>query len=468
MPERSIEELLGQLPAPSAPDATFQAQLRARLTAELHADPGATTAAAVAPDPQELSNSEVIELQTLTRTPTDPKQTRHTWWKAAAVVLVAGGVVTALVLAQRDDGSPATSTVPEVTPAPIPAPTTSPAPAVTTRPATPAPTSTPQVVTTTTLPQPAMTFVGATVESFPVDTAFNPYFVGAADAVWVQSIAGELRRLDGETGEMVVRANGQQSSYIAVDANALWIADAITGDVIRLDPIDGTEVARIATGVEILENIRRSPGFEGIARSFAQIGGIVSTGDAVWVGDKAGAVMRIDPATNEIVATLEVPYRPDLLQVEGDRLLAADLLGGKAVIIDTNDGAVIAEFTPLDDLAGAGLYNGAAYFQDAATGTVTRVDLATGEQLTSAALGGPLDPSSQPILPTGLVVSGAGVLVDTTDSESIHILDPITLEEVGTLATSPDQGDMTIASDGSVWLVRFRANQVVHITPTAL
>ena len=51
MPERSIEELLGQLPAPSAPDATFQAQLRARLTAELHADPGATTAAAVAPDP---------------------------------------------------------------------------------------------------------------------------------------------------------------------------------------------------------------------------------------------------------------------------------------------------------------------------------------------------------------------------------------------------------------------------------
>ena len=260
-----------------------------------------------------------------------------------------------------------------------------------------------------------------------------------------------------------------ESSPIAVDSNAVWVADAISGDVIRLDPADGSEVARIPTGVEILANSFRQPMLEGTARDFAQIGGIVSTGDAVWVGDKAGAVMRIDPATNEIVATFEVPYRPDLLRVEGDRLLAADLLGGKAAVIDTDDGAVIHEFTPLEDLAGAGLYNGAVYYQDVATGTVTRVDLATGEELTSAALGPSLEASSQPIPPTGLAVSGAGVLVDTAgEPDSIHVLDPVTLEEVGTLATTADQGDMAIAGDGSVWLVRFRANEVVHITPTAL
>jgi len=195
----------------------------------------------------------------------------------------------------------------------------------------------------------------------------------------------------------------------------------------------------------------------------------VSTGDAVWVGDKTGAVMHIDPATNEIVATFEVPYRPDLLRVEGDRLLAADVFGGKAAVIDADDGSVIHEFTPLEKLAGAGLYNGAAYYQDVATGTVTRIDLATGEELTSAALGPSLEASSQPIPPTGLAVSGAGVLVDTSsEPDSIRVLDPVTLEEVGTLATTADQGDMAIASDGSVWLVRFRANEVVHITPAAL
>ena len=61
------------------------------------------------------------------------------------------------------------------------------------------------------------------------------------------------------------------------------------------------------------------------------------------------------------------------------------------------------------------------------------------------------------------------VLVDTeTTPDSLHILDPVTLEEVGTLATEADQGDMAIASDGSVWLVRSLAHEVVHITPTAL
>jgi outer membrane protein assembly factor BamB len=374
--------------------------------------------------------------------------------------------VTALVLAQRDDESPASSTVPDVTPAPTPVPTTSPAPVVTTSPATVAASNAPPVATT--VPAPDMTFVGATLEAFPVDAEYNPYFVGVAEEVWVSSLAGELLRLDPATGEIVVRATGPESSPFAVDADALWIADATTGDVIRLDPVDGTEVARIPTGVEVLENRFRQPMLEGEARTFAEIGGIVSTGDAVWVGDKGGAVMRIDPSTNEIVATLEVPYRPDLLRVEGDRLLAVDPLGGKAAVIDTDDGTVLHEFTPLEDLAGAGLYNGAAYFQDAVTGTVTRIDLATGEQLASAAREGPLDPSSQPVLPTGLAVSAAGVLVDsTTEPDSIHVLDPVTLEEVGTLATTADQGEMALASDGSMWLVRFRANEVVHITPRA-
>ena len=123
----------------------------------------------------------------------------------------------------------------------------------------------------------------------------------------------------------------------------------------------------------------------------------------------------------------------------------------------------------LEKLAGAGLYNGAAYYQDVATGTVTRIDLATGEELTSAALGPSLEASSQAIPSTGLAVSGAGVLVDTADEpDSIHVLDPVTLDEVGTLATTADQGDMALASDGSVWLVRYRANEVVHITPRAL
>ncbi|HZB39460.1 MAG TPA: PQQ-binding-like beta-propeller repeat protein [Ilumatobacter sp.] len=459
MPERSIEELLGQLPEPSPPAPDFEARLRARLAAELRAE--------TAPDPHPLSNPEVIELQTLTRTPADPKHDRRTWLKAAAVVLVAGGVVTALVLAQRDGESPATDTVPDATTAPAPVETTSPVAVETTNPAEVETTS--QVAVATTVPALQATFAGATVDAFAVDPGSNPYFVGAADDVWVSSLAGELVRLDSETGEIVARATVPESSPFAVDADAVWVADAIGGDVIRLDLVDGTEVARIATGVEILENSYRQPMLPGAARSFAQVGGIASSGDAVWVGDKAGVVMRIDPSTDTITARFDVPVRPDLLRVEGEVLLVVNQLGGEAAAIDTTDGTVLHEVSGLDDIAGAALYGGATYLHDRVTGTVTRTDLSTGEQRTSAALGAPLERSGEPTLPTGLAVSGAGVLVDTkTTPNNLHVLDPVTLEEIGTLTTTADQGDMAIAGDGSVWLVRSLANEVVRITPAAL
>jgi outer membrane protein assembly factor BamB len=467
MPERSIEELLGQLPEPSPPAPDFEARLRARLAAELRAE--------TAPDPHPLSNPEVIELQTLTRTPADPKHDRRTWLKAAAVVLVAGGVVTALVLAQRDGESPATDTVPDATTAPAPVETTGPVAVETTSPVAVETTSpaevetTSQVAVATTVLALQATFAGATVDAFAVDPGSNPYFVGAADDVWVSSLAGELVRLDSETGEIVARATVPESSPFAVDADAVWVADAIGGDVIRLDLVDGTEVARIATGVEILENSYRQPMLPGAARSFAQVGGIASSGDAVWVGDKAGVVMRIDPSTDTITARFDVPVRPDLLRVEGEVLLVVNQLGGEAAAIDTTDGTVLHEVSGLDDIAGAALYGGATYLHDRVTGTVTRTDLSTGEQRTSAALGAPLERSGEPTLPTGLAVSGAGVLVDTkTTPNNLHVLDPVTLEEIGTLTTTADQGDMAIAGDGSVWLVRSLANEVVRITPAAL
>ena len=120
-------------------------------------------------------------------------------------------------------------------------------------------------------------------------------------------------------------------------------------------------------------------------------------------------------------------------------------------------------------MAGAALYGGAVYRQDRATGTVTRIDLESGSESNSVALGPPQERPGTPTLPTGLSVSGAGVLVDTTSTpESLHILDPVTLQEIGRLATAPDQGDIAIAADGTVWLVRALANEVVRITPVPL
>ena len=71
------------------------------------------------------------------------------------------------------------------------------------------------------------------------------------------------------------------------------------------------------------------------------------------------------------------------------------------------------------------------YLQDATDGTVTRVDLETGDERTSEPLG-VVDPLGQPVLPTALVVTSSGVLVDTdTAPASLHVLDPMSLERGG-------------------------------------
>ena len=111
----------------------------------------------------------------------------------------------------------------------------------------------------------------------------------------------------------------------------------------------------------------------------------------------------------------------------------------------------------------------ALFVQSALGGTVTRVDLGSGAQTTSVAVGPSVERDHDPTLPTGLVVAASGVLVDTANEpDSLHVLDPVTLADLGTLAIAADQGDITVAADGSAWLVRTTANEVIHIIPKPL
>ena len=464
MPERSIDELLARLPGPVSPDPSFEVTLRAQLTAELRASPDVVPSAGPPhSNPREIT--EVIELQTLTP-PTDspsPMRSRNFWLRAAAVAVLVGGVAAVAVALTRDDSSPSTgpseSSLAQTVPATATTPSASSVAPETTLAPTTVPTPTP----------PPSTFAGATLETFPIDLEYNPYFVAAEGEPWVATLNGELVRLDPTTGEIVASAQISESSAIVVDATALWVADALTGDVVRLDPQDGTVVAEIPTGVEILTNSVRFPMLFGAARDFASIGGIDSTGTAVWVGDRGGAVMRIDPATNAIADTFDVPVAPDHVRADGGYVLVANLRGGGVAVLDSETGEVVEQLTGLDDLAGAELFDGAMYLQGASDGTVTRIDLETGEQIASIPLGASVKRDHDPTLPTGLVVTASGVLVDTANTpESMHVLDPVTLADLGTLAVTADQGDITRAADGSAWLVRTTANQVVHIIPNPL
>jgi DNA-binding beta-propeller fold protein YncE len=429
MPDRPIDDVLAMLPARVDPDAGFDARLRERLRHELLG--AAPTVARAEPTALATDDDELFQLEEVREMEATVRQPgfRLRWRAVAAAAAVVAAAVLAATVAMDDDDPPPTATV-----------------------------------------GPPRTFLGAAPQVIPIAQASYPYFVAAGTDGWVASLAGDLQRIDASTGEVLAETRIPESSAIAVDEHAVWVADAVAGDVLRLSLEDGDLVERITTGIEVLPTTYRIPMLEGASRQFSVIGGITTDGTAVWVGDRAGRVLRIDPDSSEIVDTFDVSVTPDLLRLDGHHLLVANLLKGDVAVIDTESGDEVLSVSTGDDLAGAALFDGAAYLQAEADGVVTRIDLETGDELTSEPIGAAYQPiGGRPTLPTGLTVSGAGVLVDVdSDGDSLHVLDLETLDDLGTIPVTKDQGDMTIAPDGSAWLVRSQSRTVVRIEPRDL
>jgi streptogramin lyase len=175
-------------------------------------------------------------------------------------------------------------------------------------------------------------------------------------AVWV-ALQGEdhVKRLDAATGKLLDRYPLDEPTALAVDGQTLWVA---TGDG-RLHHIDiatGGGTARATN--ELVTRIRIGQGGMWLltadgkvlradrrtGRIVAQVPGSFRTADlavgveGVWVYDQhQGAVLRIDPGTNQVVRTIRVISQP-LVELYS-RVLA---LGDGAVwVVDKGSEAIV-------------------------------------------------------------------------------------------------------------------------------
>jgi streptogramin lyase len=153
--------------------------------------------------------------------------------------------------------------------------------------------------------------------------------VVGSGAVWV-ALEGEdhVKRLDAATGELLDRYLLDKPTALAVDGRTLWVA---TGDgrLHRVDIATGADavhatnevVTRIQIGqggmwlLTADEKVHRLDRRTG--RMVAQVPGTFRAADlavgaeGVWVYDQhQGAVLRIDPGTNQVVRTIPVISRP--------------------------------------------------------------------------------------------------------------------------------------------------------------
>jgi TolB protein len=139
--------------------------------------------------------------------------------------------------------------------------------------------------------------VSATIRvgSFPTGIALGEGFVWVAtqDPIGLESVWGVVK-IDPETNEVVDAITVQDAGDVAVGAGAVWVTsgEGNEGVIRRIDPVSDEVVATIPVGL--------SP-------SNVEFGE-----DAVWVTlnlpskEPTGEVVRIDPATNEVVARIRV------------------------------------------------------------------------------------------------------------------------------------------------------------------
>jgi DNA-binding beta-propeller fold protein YncE len=135
--------------------------------------------------------------------------------------------------------------------------------------------------------------------------------------LWVATADGRLRSIDTKTGAIAVRATTARVARIRVGQGGIWLM-TVDGKVLRLDPRTGRILAQV-------------PG------SFRAADLAVGT-EGVWVYDQhQGALLRIDPGTNQVDRTIQVITRP-LVELHSRVLAVGD---GAVWVVDKAGEALV-------------------------------------------------------------------------------------------------------------------------------
>lgn len=284
-------------------------------------------------------------------------------------------------------------------------------------------------------------------------------FDGAAIWVFSGDGSGGISRIDPATNTISVQATvdpGEYDGGAAVDRAGLWVGNFDTNIVSRLDPVSLKVVATITVGT--------NPS------------GIGVTDGAVWVANhRGGTVTRIDPATNKVVATVTVgkPGRGGPHAI-GFGLGSVWVSAGNAGNIDTASGGTVVRIDPATNAIQATIQipplgsacGGFAFSQDAVwmdscgdQRTLVRIDPATNEAVATIDLRGY---GCCPALIEGvpwLTIAG----IRETDPGRLVRIDPAsnTVGRVVSLGEAFKGGGWLIAT-GSAWVADWANNQVLR------
>lgn len=185
------------------------------------------------------------------------------------------------------------------------------------------------------------------------------------DAVWIASSSmNHVVRLDAATNEPgTIVTVAKPCSGLVVDFGSLWIPSCGDHTLVRSDAKTGTLQATIPAGPADSE------------------GGICSGAGSVWiVGSKASDLLRIDPASNRVIAHIHLPPGSFNPAFANDSIWVSSNTGGTLVRVNPKTNTVRSE-TPVGPrprflTVGAG----SVWVLNQGDGTIARVDAETGKR----------------------------------------------------------------------------------------
>ena len=140
-------------------------------------------------------------------------------------------------------------------------------------------------------------------------------------------------------------------------AGSFWIVDGDGSGVLRIDPDTGREQARVDV----------------------QYTWAIACGDGgLWVTSNDAGLTRIDPATNEVVATAPIPTHLDAVAVAGGFAWTTDEQRGTLYKVD-RDGRIAETYDTGDGARQVSYADGRIWVANQDVGTVTGVDVVTGD-----------------------------------------------------------------------------------------
>jgi glutamine cyclotransferase len=229
---------------------------------------------------------------------------------------------------------------------------------------------------------------------------------------------------------------GNGPSELAAGAGAIWVPLAGEGSVVRIDPATNTVVATIPIGEPL--------------GSFGSPYNVATRGDQIWVADNgAGRFVRIDPATNQVVQTLAAPsliVPPyDVLRFAvGDGTLWYLEATGDLVRLDAGTGEVVATIELADGTSqGFVAVTDTAIWVQAGI-SIHRVDPATNQIVATI----PIPASGV----AGLLVTDDAVWTASWMTGMVYRIDPATNEVVATIQAPGAHWLHFAATPGSVWI----------------